>query len=403
MNYALLLGLLGLVAAARPAQAESRSVSQSTWSVSGRDVQVRVILPTSEARYLVPAGWPRLSTEAVAKYVLNHVSVQADGGPCPAVDQGFDIGLIDPLSVADNLYGFEILFKCTASTGIVLHNALLFDVAPQHVDFARIESSSGSFVPQLFTAAYQRLRIPEHATVPAAGFGRYLRAGFLHISRSLDRICFLLGLLLIAHRGREKLCILGGLSLGYAAAVALALGGWVVARMNALEAWLGFMVALTAALILAQQLRRSRSLAMTVAGILLALAIAALCVGNLQAALLLLGAGIFAAALLPIAVEFSARPLLWLLPTTLFGFLDGFVLPADLAVLRLAPQERASGLLAFSTGAVLADALLIGAFLGAAGLLRRHELTAPRALAQELATGTLAALGSFWLMSRLAL
>jgi hypothetical protein len=396
------LWLTALLMAALPVQAEHRSISASTWSVSGRNVTLRLTLPTSEARYLARPGYPLPGSSALATYLLKHLSVRSDRSPCPAIDQGYDIGPIDTLSVGKDLYGFEVMFLCASSTGIVLEDSALFELAPAHMDFARIASNGGAFVPQLFTASQQTLHLPEHANAPPTGLSRYLYAGFLHILRNLDRLCFLMGALLIARRWQERLCILGGLSLGYAAAVAVSLAGLLVARMSAVEAWLGFMVALTAALMIVQEVRRPAFTAMAAAGPLLLLAAAAMLLRATPSALLLLGAAIFAACFLCMGVRLSTYPVLWLLPTAVVGLLDGSVLPGDLTTLQLSPLERSSGVIAFDIGAILADALLVAVLLLATALLRRRQVLFPVAMMRYAAATALAFLGSYWLVSRLA-
>jgi hypothetical protein len=401
MRRAAALSLLSLLSAVHSAHAESRSVSASLWTISGREVLVRFAMPTNEVRRLVPSGWPSPSSTQLANYVLNHVSVQAHGAVCPAIDQGYDIGRVDPVSVGAGLYGFEVMFQCAEATGIVVQNAALFDVAPQHIDFARIERNGGGFVQQLFTASRQRLRVPDRGSGQPAGFGSYVRIGFEHVRRSLDRMAFLFGLLLVARCWREKGYILIGLSSGYVAAAIVATAAPITVRMNAAEAWIGFMVAFAAARMTAQERRRPRLTAAGVAGLLLLFSAAALVGRDLQAALLLLGAGIFTMTFLPIAADSAALPVLWLVPTTIFGFLDGFVLPADLAALRLSSSLRPSSLIAFGTGAVLADALVMAGLVGVRGLLSRKGLVVPRPIMKDLAATALASLGTFWLVSRL--
>src|SRR5262249_50186853 len=117
------------------------NVSYTVWTVSSSSVLVKFLLPAPVARSLTGAEVPLLTTRKLGDYVLQHVEVEAAGGACPAVDQGYDLGKVDPLAVGADLYGFEILFRCAGGTdsGLVLHNHAVFALAPGHVDFARIE------------------------------------------------------------------------------------------------------------------------------------------------------------------------------------------------------------------------------------------------------------------------
>jgi hypothetical protein len=392
--------LIALLVAALPAQAEHRSISASLWSVSGRNVTLRLTVPANEARYLTRPGYPSAGTSALASYLLKHVSVRSDAGPCFPVDQGYDIGRIDTLSVGEDLYGFEVMFLCPSESGIVLHDAALFDVAPAHLDFARIASNADGVVTHLFTAGHEDLPILKRAIPAHARFDRYVGAGFTHILRSADRLCFLIGALLIARRSKEKLYILSGLSLGYAAAAAIAMAQLLVARVSAVEVWLAFMVAFTAALMIVQAAQRPAFTAAVAAAALLLLAAITALWRDSQTAMLLLGAAVFSASFLRMGARLSAQPLLWLVPTVLFGFLDGFWLPADLATLQLPVLGRGSGVIGFDIGAILADALLLGAMLLIGALLRKRQLVWAPVLRYAAATA-LAGLGSFWLVSRL--
>jgi HupE / UreJ protein len=391
--------LLGLLCVCPTAKADSHSVSGTIWSIAGRDVILRFIVPTREARLLQP-GAPDAATAAIGSYVLSHVYVQAGGAACPAIDQGFDIGLVDPLSVGTDLYGFEIMFRCPSANDIVLGDAALFDVAADHIDFARVALNAGDFVPQLFTAAQQRLHIIDGAGAPPAAPSRYLRLGWAHMLHSVDRLCLLLALLLLAPRWRDRMRLLGGLMLGYAMAVAIATQAPITTHASAIDAWIGFMVIFAAAIALTRAVTRPRFTALVLAGALLLLALAVLVAGKPQAAVLLLGAAMLSLTALPLCAESERMPLLWLLPAAL-GLLDGFSLPSDLSALQWSSLWPASAVIAFNLGAALGAALLMAAIGVAMDLGRGRAPAAAAAVIKDLATSLLAGLGSFWLLSRL--
>jgi hypothetical protein len=387
--------LIGLAIAIRPAMAEDRSVSHSDWLIANDRVTLRFVLPVIEARRLTSRGLPPPSPEKVASYILDHVSVTASGSPCPAVDQGYDIGRIDSLSVGSGLYGFEIIFQCPGPLDLVLRNAVLFERAPQHIDFARIEQN-GAVVSELFTQGREQFRILSGGA-RRAGIGEYIGLGARHILHSLDRLCFLAGLLVLLRSRRDLLGIVIGLSLGYATALAISAGSFAIPNMPAVESALGFLVACLAAQVIAWEARQPRVVAGVVGGAMLLIGLTALLLRG-RIGWLAVGLGIFAAALL------STADRRWLpivaLPAT-FGFLDGLVLRGDFARLQLPHQISFLELFAFNTGALLGDAFLIGACAGAALLVRKKNLLPPGAVVTDLAATALAGVGTFWMLSRM--
>lgn len=118
------------------------SASYSTWIVS-RDAQtvtLRLTLPAAAAQRLSGTDIPVLTVSKLGDYVLAHTAVEAAGRDCPASDQGYDLGRVDPLNVGAGLYGFEIVFRCPRRlTGLLLEDHVLFGRTPSHVDFARVE------------------------------------------------------------------------------------------------------------------------------------------------------------------------------------------------------------------------------------------------------------------------
>jgi len=180
----------------------STNVSYSVWTISGSSVLVKFLLPAPVAHSLSGADLPLLTTRKLGDYMLQHLSVQADGRECPAVDQGYDLGKVDPLAMGADLYGFEILFRCAGMTGLVLHNHAIFARSPGHINFARVEES-GRISEQLFSSGHEELTVPDGTPMRAAGFSSYLRLGALHLAVGLDRLCFLLGSLLLIRRRQD--------------------------------------------------------------------------------------------------------------------------------------------------------------------------------------------------------
>jgi hypothetical protein len=391
------LALLALLSCAG-AHAEIRGISYSLWSIAGRNVTLRYTLPMAEARPLVPPGWPPASTERVGEYLLRHVAVSAGGVACAAIDQGYDIGRVDPLSLAPGLYGFEIMFRCDAAGPLTLQNSALFEFDPHHLDLARIRLGNAPPALQLFTATHTQAWVRERA-IPS-GPGAYLPLGMSHELHSFDNLCFLLALPWLACGARRLGRALAALALGYAMALALCLSGLLLPHAAELEAGIGVTLVLTAAQLVAQASRRGLAVALG-CGALLWLAALLLALHG-ASAWLLGGAGLFAVAYLLMCARADALPTLWLLPSLLFGFLDGFTLPADFARVGLWARVPPWGTAAFDVGALLLATIVFATWLGSAALLRGRKWERAAPLARDLVGTALAGLGSFWLLSRFA-
>ena len=403
MRRIAILALSCLVAVAPPAlAATTASVSYTTWTISPDKIILKFVLPVAEAQRLAGTKMPLVTVTKLEAYLLKHTGVMSGGQNCPAADQGYDLGRVDPLTVAPGFYGYEIFFQCPArSATFVFENHVLFDRVPQHVDFARISSSSGHFVSQVFTARRQELRVPAAGATASAGIGQYLYLGYLHIRGSLDRLCLLLGLLLLMRRKQDMAYAGLGLIAGYSLSVGESAMALMTPRATLLEAFLGFLVALIAAELAARESDRGKIAAAGSLGLAVLAIVAAFTYGA-GAALVLLGAALLTGGFLVASRHFPAWPTYSLGGLALiFGYLDGFVLPGELAPVNLPGRALVWMSAAFDLGAVLTCAALLLLAGGALLLLRKRKPLLPGPLVHDLLAAGLGGLGVFWLLTRL--
>jgi hypothetical protein len=354
--------------------------------------------------------------QRLGEYLLAHLTVREGAASCEAIDQGYDIGRVDPLTVSAGLYGFEIFFQCPAppssvpSPGIVISEGALFDRLPGQVNFARVQVADGAFQPELFTHSHQQLLLTAQVAPAPVAWSRYVALGFARMLGRWDRWCFLLAATLLMRGYRDGWPLALGLTGGYALSLLATLAFGLVPRGELLGAALGALLAVTAAQLLAQQLERTRRASIATLVLLLAMAALALLAHARWPVLLLAGTALFGAGLL------AARPGLarWRLEIVLlpgvFGFLDGFVLPEALAPQQLAPRALLPMTLGYDTGALLAGfAVLSALWLAREGLASWPQPAlrstpsgrASRALALDATTALLGGLGVFWMLSRL--
>lgn len=385
---AILLTLLS----ARPVLAAEVLVSASSWNVTGQDIALRLIFPKSAAQLLTQPGKPVPATEAVARYVLQRVHVEQDHVSCPTVDQGYDLGHIDPLFVGPGLFGFDILFHCPRPAGLLtLHNDALFDLPVTRIDAARIRLGSSSMSRLL--SGERTLRIANGRLPAGSSAGTVFGLGWQHVLSSLVHLCTICGLFLCVRRRKELTFLALGVLAGYLLA-ALAATGWVIQPAPA-RAWDGFLVLLTAALLMGRTgEHRKPALGLGLAAGSAA-AVAALR-GQGDVALTLLGAGTFGFCLLWRAPW--SHPAAWAVPAVALAGVDGFSLSSDLAPLGSAVSMHTPDILAFNIGAIAAVLTLFAATAAARRLLQRASFMKTAVLG-DLLTASLAAVGAFHVLA----
>ncbi|MGH8150298.1 MAG: hypothetical protein ACRETB_10055 [Steroidobacteraceae bacterium] len=377
------------------------SAGYSTWIVAraAQTVTLRLTLPVAAAQRLSGTDIPVLTVSKLGSYVLAHTAVEAAGRDCPASDQGYDLGRVDPLDAGVGLYGFEIVFRCARPlTGLVLEDHVLFGRAPSHVDFARIEVGR-QFSHELFTAGHERFAIPDAGAPPSASSGRYLRLGWRHLFGSPLRLAFLAVALLLVRRPRDLAALLGGAAGGYVLSFLAQAAGGVEPRMVLVEGFIGLLTVLLALRLALPSMTRPELARTGWSVLLVLLAVVAALLRTPQAALLLLGGAGFSVGYLRVpGAGGRVGPLL--LPACLYAFVDGFALPALLAPEPLAGWTRAPMVAGYDAGALLAACALTALAVAAAlALLRVGFLEVIRPALSEIGATCLAGLGTFWLVA----
>jgi hypothetical protein len=401
LGVALALGALAL-AAASPALADRHSVSYSDWTIAGDLTTLKFVLPETEARRLTGVDVPLATTKKLGEYLLAHLAVDGDGQNCAPIDQGYDIGLVDPLAVGADSFGFEVFFRCPTANPRVrtLKNSVLFERVPAHVNYARVRAGGGEWASQLFTSSREEIRVPSAAPPAGAGWLRYVSLGFSHVLHSLDRIAVVLGLVLLVRRREQLELLAAGLGGGYVLALLVTAGGWIAPRTSLLEGFVGFMALWIAAELVARETSRAKVVAAVALGSLV-LAGSMLFASGWTAALVSLGCALIAGGLLPMSGAWLERRELWVASAAILAFLDGFVLPSEVAPAQ--PPKRA--LLAmsagFDLGAFLGAAFVVALVIGASLGLRYRKLALPRPLLTDLAATVLGGCGAFWVVTRL--
>jgi hypothetical protein len=387
----LLLGA-SFVAKAAP----ERSISHSDWLIAKDHVTVKVFLPAEEMSDLVGKAFPMLSTENMAKYLLAHLAVASGGTPCPAIDQGYDIGKVNSLSSGASLYAFELVFRCAAVGRITLSNTLLQAEHADHIDYARI-GREGELISRLFTRAQSTMTLESPGKLQAAPASMYASLGARHVVASITCLLLLLALAVLLP---FRVWAAGAVSLlaGYLGATLLGLTRLVPEAVS-VQCSLGFVLVLCALLLAYPWVRRPRAAMGITGAVWLLLAVFAWLWHKPTLAALILGFGVLASGVLRGLALGGGWPLL--VPPALFGFLDGLTLAQDFVRLQQVDELSVARISAFNAGALLGDVLVLAAAALLVALLRKSRWLPPASLIQEAATTAFAGFGAYWLLSPL--
>jgi len=319
------LAALGLVLAlVRPAIAETRSVDASFWAVAGNNILLRVIEPDREWARLPGTNGAPITVDELGQYVLTHFGARSAGGDCPAIDLGFDIGRITPMTYTAGERRYEMMLRCPSSQNIVLIDHALFTESADHNDEAQVSINNQPSVRQVFTAAHQQIALP----APPVAAGYDFAAGFRHFWLEPDHLLLVLGIFALCGLGRPLIYAgLGGLA-GFALSLLLAASGLLEPALAHGEWMIGFLLALLAAELAGRHSARVPAVfAIAMLGVSLLAAARGLPV-VLPVTGALLGTGYLRLRrLMPDAVY------LWAIPAAVFGLAEGLTYWPDLALL----------------------------------------------------------------------
>lgn len=385
---------LGLMLWVGLAGAHTKSTSYSEWSIDGAAVRLVYTVPVVEAARLRRADETQPSDARLGDYLAAHLSVTAGIQPCsPSTPK--------PLQGNDQFRRYEINYQCPSSTELVLHSSVFVDLVPSHVALAQIRLSDGKLVQQIFTRDSQSLATAgAGGDVRNAGILHYIQMGILHIFTGADHMAFLLGLVLISRRLRDLIFVVTGFTIGHSITLALAVTGIIQPHAQFIDALVALTIAMIGAENIAVATHKPGVLAAWLGGSLLMMAAArVLGVGTLPA-LVLLGAGLFAANYLMLAGHLRDAARLRIVVTLVFGLIHGFGFAANLLEQRLPADALLHILFGFNLGVEIGQLTLVLTVLALVAVLVRMRLAPPRPIVVETVSASLVGLGTYWFFSR---
>ncbi len=381
--------------------AHGRSLSYSSWRLTHDGAVVRVRIPRLELTRLAidPVLQPDTQEAAIA-LLAERVLLSSHGQRCTA--------LVDPAPVAapEGWVVYEWPLKCPDPGAPVISSTLLLDVAPSHLHFARVELPDGSVREAVLSEAQTSWSLGELSAAtssPAASgtsLAGYLALGIGHIATGYDHIAFVLALLLLAASLREVAGLVTGFTIGHSLTLALAVLGVVRPEPAAIEALIGFSIALVAAENSWLLGGRPRVIPWIVVVGLAALAAAALAGHGAVAASTLLGLALFSWCHFGLLDRVSRPARVRAAVAFAFGLVHGFGFAGVLAEMELPTHRLVAALFGFNAGVEVGQLAVVALVWPLLSLLARTRDGRWHDRVAELSSASICGLGLFWFLTR---
>ena len=306
---------------------------------------------------------------------------------------------------ADGWLLIDWAVRCPTADALVLENELLPRLGPGHLHFARVTLADGRVVERVLSGSETRWELrrggPAGDTPPqGTSFTGYLGLGVAHILSGWDHLAFVLALLLLAGTLREVAFLVTAFTLAHSVTLALAALEWVRPEPVAVEALIGFSIALVAAenaWILGGRDRVVPRLA--TAGLVGLLGLAALGIGGLPP-LLLAGLVLFSHCHFELLRRSSNPQRLRVFVAFGFGLVHGFGFAGLLAEVGLPPARVVPALLGFNLGVEVGQLGVVGLVWPLLRALARHPPAPLYGHVAALASAVICGLGVFWFVTR---
>jgi len=387
----------GLLAAG--AAAHTRSTSYSNWTLDegGAWVSARVSL-LDLSRLSLDPSLDVGSGGRAADHLVRHLRMWVDDEPCvPA-------GPAEARASAQGWARFRWRLDCDRSGAVTLESAVLLEVAPSHMHFARVASPDGGAVERVLTEAEPQWILPgagSDATDSAGtSLSGYLRLGVDHILSGWDHLAFVIALLLLAGRLSEVAGLVTSFTIAHSVTLALAVLGLVRPDGAAVEALIGYSIALVAAENAWLLGGRGRAVPLILTCGVLGLAVLSAAGVGAVSVPTLVGIAIFSLCHFALLDRVDRPARLRAGVAFAFGLVHGFGFAGVLAEMALPTDRLAPALFGFNLGVEVGQLAIVALVWPALLLLeRRAEHTWYRGVA-EVGSAAVCGLGVYWFVSR---
>jgi hypothetical protein len=388
-----------VVCAALEASAHTRSISYSSWQMTDEGAEVHARVSLLDLSRL--AFDPYLDVESggrAALYLAERLVLEAAGERCAAVAPP------EAVSAPDGWVRFRWSLHCNASGAHRIESRVLLEVAPSHMHFARIENTTGGALERVLTEGESSFTLPAPGTAPAAASGTtlwgYVALGVEHILTGWDHLAFVIALLLLAARLGEVAALVTSFTIAHSVTLGLAVIGWVRPDGGAVEALIGFSIALVAAENAWILGGRPGSVPWVVTAGLAGLAVLALAGSGAVSATTLLGLALFSWCHFAMLERVERPARLRAAVAFAFGLVHGFGFAGVLAEMALPNDRLVPALFGFNVGVELGQLGIVALVWPALHVLAvRARAPWSRAVA-EVGSAFVCALGLYWFLTR---
>jgi hypothetical protein len=164
---------------------------EGRWDIALRDLD-NVMALDHDASGTITWGELRARQAEVAALALGHLTVGADGAPCPA--HATDLLVANHSDGAYAALRFDAV--CPAEPhALDVDYELFFDVDPQHHGIVRIDDGAGTRTA-IFTTQERRQRFERSSLGRGKQLASAIKLGIRHIFAGIDHLLFLIALLL---------------------------------------------------------------------------------------------------------------------------------------------------------------------------------------------------------------
>lgn len=388
---ALAVGVPGL------AHAHDRTHSYSTWRFQGAEVYVTVRLSELDTTHFEWGLYPAaVRDRELAHYLLSHLQLFAGAEKCvvTAPPRNLHPGA-GRLAVAWSL-------RCPESLSLRLRSDVLFDIVPNHLHFVRIEGLGPSAQERVLTAAQRDWIL----TAPAQGqeeppsrFLDYVVLGIEHIATGYDHLAFVLALILVGSSFASLAKVVTSFTVAHSVTLAFSVLGWVRPQASAVEALIGFSIALVATenlWIYADRRWEGPWVLVFAAGAVAVLS--GFGVGNVPLATAA-GVALFTAGFFGLAQHVQRLDSLRWSVAFLFGLVHGFGFASVLTEAGLPPATLVYALAGFNLGVELGQIAVIATVWPALRWLRK-AMPRMAQLVVEVGSAFVLAFGGYWFLLR---
>lgn len=393
-----ILGLLVVLPAAS-LRAHTRSVSYSTWELTKTGASVRAQVTLLDLSRIGVAS--PLSPEGVARasrILARDLHLFSGDRPCARLSEP------SPRRAREGWTAWAWKIECPQARNLSIRSVLLLDAAPSHLHFARVRLSDGSVVERVLSEAAPDWPLDIAAgELEIAGSGSsltdYWGIGVQHILSGWDHLAFVIALLLLARTFGEVVTLVTGFTVAHSVTLGLAVLGVLQPDSAAVEALIGFSIALVGAenaWLLGDRGRLVPTALLL--GLVAMAALAAIGVGILSP-WILLGLALFCGCHFGLLSKALRPARLRAAIAFAFGLVHGFGFGGFLTGLGLPTDRVAPALLGFNLGVEAGQLAVVAVAWPLLLWLERVRAGGARLVA-ELGSAAVCGLGVFWFLGR---